>query len=199
LRDRRVRATDGRDDLHQGLNDLRIELRAGVCDEFGEGDLVRQGLSIGAIGAHCVPRVAAGDDSRLARDRFPGESVRIAATVPPLVVGADDQADIAHESSDLREHSLPFERVSLDDRPLIGIELSGLVYDVLGNRDLAHVVQQRREFDVAAFPWVQPKLFCDCDRERDHASAVLAGVAVVGLDDVTEDERRPTVGIVQLE
>ena len=74
------------------------------------------------------------------------------------------------------------------------VELAGLVDDLLGDRDLADVVQQRAELEVAPPLCVEPELVGDVERERDHALAVLAGVAVVCLDDVAEHERGAAVG-----
>ena len=63
-------------------------------------------FAVGAVGAHRVPGVAAGDDARFERDRVAGESVGVAGSVPALVVGADDQTDVAHEPADAVEHLL---------------------------------------------------------------------------------------------
>ena len=44
----------------------------------------------------------------------------------------------------------------------------------------------------------RPDRRADVEREGDDAAAVLAGVGVVGLDDVAEHERRAAVGAVEL-
>ena len=62
----------------------------------------------------------------------------------------------------------------------VGIELAGLVDDLLRDRDLADVVQQRRELEVAAALGVEAERVAHGERERDDVAAVLAGVAVVG-------------------
>ena len=46
---------------------------------------------------------------------------------------------------------------------------------------------------------VEFELLADCERERDDAPAVLAGVAVVGFHNVPEDERCSAIRIVELE
>src|SRR5271170_579377 len=109
----------------------------------------RHRLAIGAGGRHRAVGVACGDDPRLDRDVLATEAVRIAATVPALVRGADDAADLTHKTADLLEHPLALDRVGLDDRPLPLVELPGLVDDLLGNGDLADVVQESAELDVS--------------------------------------------------
>ena len=143
-------ASVGLDDAREDLDDLRVELRAALAEQLGQRDLVRQRLAVGAVGTHRVPGVAAGDDPRLERDLLAGEAVRVAAAVPALVVRADDQTDVAHEAADAVEHLLALDRVGLDQLPLVRVELAGLVDDLLGDRDLAHVVQQGCELEVAA-------------------------------------------------
>jgi len=91
------------------------------------GDLVLQGLAVRAVGAHRVPGVAARDDACLERDPLAGQGIRVVAAVPALVVGADDQAHLAHEPTHPVEHLLPLDRVGLDDLPLVGVELAGLL------------------------------------------------------------------------
>ncbi len=110
-----------------------------------------------------------------------------------------DLADLAHEATDALEHLLAFERVRLDDRPLALVELAGLVDDLLRHRDLADVVQQCPELDVAPFIGVQPQLPGDIERQAHHALAVLPGIAVVGLDHVAKQQRGPLVCVVELD
>ena len=60
-------------------------------------------------------------------------------------------------------------------------------------------MQQRHELGVAPAAGVEPELVGDGDGERDDVAAVRAGVGVVGLDDVAEQERRAAVGVAELE
>ena len=79
------------------------------------------------------------------------------------------------------------------------VELAGLVHDLLRDRDLADVVEERGELQVAPPLVAQPELLSDGKRKLDHVSGVLAGVVIVALDDVAEHERGPAVGAVELE
>ena len=60
-------------------------------------------------------------------------------------------------------------------------------------------MQQRAELEVAPAVGVEAEAIADGEREFDDVAAVLAGVAVVVLDDVAEDERHPLVGAVELD
>ena len=83
--------------------------------------------------------------------------------------------------------------------PLVRVELAGLVDDLLGDRDLADVVQERGELEVAPPLGAQAEPVRHVEGQRDDAAAVLAGVAVVGLDDVAEHQGGAAVGVAQLE
>ena len=45
----------------------------------------------------------------------------------------------------------------------------------------------------------EPDLVRDLERELDHVAAMDAGVGVVRLDHVSEQERRPPIGVPKLE
>jgi hypothetical protein len=60
-------------------------------------------------------------------------------------------------------------------------------------------VQQRRELGVAPLARRETELVDDLQRQLDHVAAVSTRVLVVGLDDVSEQERGPAVGVAQLE
>ena len=78
---------------------------------------------------------------------------------------------------------------------------SGPVFvdDLLRHGDLADVVEEGGELDVAPLAQVEAELVGDAEREFDDAAAVAAGVGVVGLDHVAEQQRRALVRLAQLE
>jgi len=107
--------------------------------------------------------------------------------------------DVPEDSADAVEHLLADDRVRLHQLALLGRERAGLVDDLVRDSDLAHVVQQRHELRVTAAPCVEAELLGDSDRKRDDIAAVRAGVGIVGLDDVSEQERCSTIGMAELE
>src|SRR6478735_12472905 len=77
----------------------------------------------------------------------PARPVGVAAAVPALVARAHELGDGAQRDGGA-EDALADERVAGDERPLVGVELPGLVEDRAGDGDLADVVELRRLADV---------------------------------------------------
>ena len=78
--------------------------------------------------------------------------------------------------------------------------MAGLLQDLLGDRDLADVVQQRGELELLAAS--SPRCRCwSATRvdEVDDRARVVGGVGVVVLDDVGEQHHRAAVGALELE
>src|SRR6185437_12678472 len=151
-------------------------MRPGARAQLGRSDVVRERLPVGPVGRHRAPRVARADDARAERDVSAREGVRIARSVPALVAGADDAADIAEEAADLLEHLLAEDRVRLHDLPLRVVERAGLVDDLRRHLHLADVVQERSELRLPALGWVETELVCDGEHELDDVATVAAGV-----------------------
>ena len=145
----------------QRVDDVGRELRAGVGVQLGDRDLERQRLAVRAVGRHRVEGVAGGDDAGGDRDRLAGQAVGIAAAVPALVRGADDDADAGEQAADLLQHPLALDGVGLHDRPLLVVERAGLVDDLVGHGDLADVVQQRAHLGLALRVLVDAHLLGD--------------------------------------
>ena len=80
-----------------------------------------------------------------------------------------------------------------------GVSGPGLLMISFGIRILPDVVQQRHELGVAPGARVEPEFVRDRYRQRDDVAAVRAGVAVVRLDHVAEQERGAAVGVAELE
>ena len=174
---------------------MRARAVAHLLERLGPGAR----LAIRAVRGHGAEGVAGADDARDERDLLPGEPVRVAAAVPPLVARADEAPDVAEQAADLLEHLLADHRVRLDDRAFLGVEPARLVDDLGRDAYLADVVEQRGELGVAAAGIVEPQLLRDCHDQVDHVPAVAARVRVVRLHDVPEQERRAAVRGRQLE
>jgi DNA polymerase-4 len=85
------------------------------------------------------------------------------------VRGADDDPDLAQEAAGAVEHPLAGHRVGVHDVPLVRLERAGLVDDLVRDRDLPHVVQERAEFGQAPAPVVEAE---ETPSEPDHRSDV---------------------------
>jgi hypothetical protein len=140
-----------------------------------------------------------GTDPRLDGDGATGQAVGIARAVELLVRRAHDHADVGQDTADGVEHPLPLDRVAAHDLPLRVVQRARLVDDLLRDGDLPDVVQQRGELEVAELGAGQPQPLAYRHRELDDVAAVAAGVLVVELDDVAEQQRRAAVGGAELE
>ena len=69
-------------------------------------------------------------------------AVRVALAVPALVVRADDVEPVALEERDAAEHLLAEHRVRLHQAPLVLGRAARLPEDLVGDPDLADVVEQ---------------------------------------------------------
>ena len=144
VRRRRARAAllEGGLALSERFHDGWVELLA----RLGE-DLVVRGrplqLPDGTGGrSSSLERVRDGEDARCERDLLSRERVRIPAAVPALVVRADDAEAFALEHGDAAEHLLAENGVRLHAPPLAAAQRARLLQDLVGDRDLADVVQQ---------------------------------------------------------
>src|SRR5206468_9641977 len=85
--------------------DVGIELTTGTACDLDERVVVPKRGSVGTIRGHRVVRVGDRENACLERDRRPGEALRIAGTVPALVVvedAADRHAERADRLDDVR-------------------------------------------------------------------------------------------------
>jgi len=118
----------------------RLELRAAPALHFGEDLIYRQSLPIGAIAGHGVERIGNGDDARGERNCGAGQAIRIALTVPALVVvkhgiatGSEVGEAADQPSADLgvRTHLLPlflFHGGFFEERRRANADLANIVH-----------------------------------------------------------------------
>src|SRR5579875_4012766 len=74
----------------EGVDDSRVELAAFEAFDLGDRGFEWPGLLVGALVEEGVEDVSDGDDPGWKRDLLAAECVRVAASVPPFVVGAGD-------------------------------------------------------------------------------------------------------------
>src|SRR3954468_5046480 len=169
---RRVRGLY-RVDAAERLDDRGVELRAGAPAQLGErlGGVERP--LIRAVGRHRVVRVAHRHDPRAERDRLAAQPVRVAVAVVVLVARAHERRDRAQRDRGA-EDALADDRVPGDERPLVRVELVGLVEDRARHGDLADVVQLGGVADVLERARVEAELARDCGGEQGDVVDVRA-------------------------
>jgi len=109
---------------------------------------------------------------------------------------ADALADLGEHAADPLEHLLAVDRMAAHDRPHLLGQRGGLVEDLRRGAQLADVVQQRGELEVAALDRAEAHLVADAQHQRDDAPGVLAArVGVLGLERLAHQQRGPAVGL----
>ena len=133
--------------MKQRADDGRVELRAGVARKLQAGVLDVHRLAVRAVAGHRVEGVADQHDAAGQRDLAGLQAVGVAAAVPALVLVADRAGDL-FKAGHGHDDALADHRVLLHHFPLLVVELARLVQDLVGDSDLADVVQQRDVGDV---------------------------------------------------
>ena len=152
-----------------------IELRARARLDLVERGFVIERAAIRPRRRHRVVRIGDGQDPRLERNRVAGPAGRIALSVPALVV-VEDVWDRKAELRQAREHPHARRRMTPYLLELAVVEPARLVPHLVGDGELADVVQPRTEPeppDPLRAP-AQPNR--DRLAQRAHARAVTAHV-----------------------
>lgn len=168
-------------------------------EDHGDGGVVAVRLFVAAVARQRVIYVRQRDDLRRDRDLLAEQAVRVAAAVPALVMPAAD-LDGGFEQRLLAVRCQPLEHgradggMGADDVELLGRQAARLVEDVLGNADLADVVQGGGgddEADLFLGQMVYVGLFDQPAQQHPghglHLKHVLGALAVAELDDVAEN------------
>ena len=163
------------------LDHLRVELRPGAADDLLDGETMGGGLPVGPFRRDRVVGVGEGHDPGPHGDLPPLQLVGIAGPVVAFVVGPDDPGDLL-ELDDGTEDVLAPGGMLLDQLELGVGQLAGLIQDALRNGDLAHVVEERGQFEVAQLLLAEAHFCGDLHREFRDPGRVKAGVFVLGVD-----------------
>ena len=154
----------------------RVEFRAGFFPQERDRTLVHPRLAVDAVGAKRVVDVADGEHARLERED--GGAVRVAGAVQPLVVVAHEAPDAGRETEPAEERVAP-DRVLLDERVLGIVERGRLLQHLVGDGELADVVQQASRRELAQTRGRQRELLPHLDRQQCHPARVALGVFVL--------------------
>jgi hypothetical protein len=148
-----------------------------VPAQLGERGTLADPLAVGPLGGHRVEGVDGEDDPRLERDLVAREQVGVPAAVDALVVVADHARLGVH--AEASQQVLPCGGVVLDLLVLLGGERSGLSKKGRRDRQLPHVVHQRRAGKRDEPRRGQGQLATDGDGRDGDAVAMSLGGGVV--------------------
>src|SRR5664280_3287237 len=157
------------DVLAQRLDDLRIELRAGVLAQLGQRGPSRARRVVGALGDQRVKGVARSDDARSERYLSAGQAVGIAAAVPSLVAGANQARNRSQRRCGV-EDPLADDRVLAHQAPLAVGQRARLVEHLVGNGELAQIVKLGSAAKLVELFGVQLELATDSRCQQPHVT-----------------------------
>ena len=175
------RGRDRPDAIHEGDDQPFVELRATRVLEAGQRLVDGQGLAVRPGRRHRGERIAHRQDPGDLRDVVAGQAVQVALPIPALVVVADAGADLL-EVGQLADDEIAERDMLLHDLVLGLGERAGLAEDVVGDADLADVVEATGAVDHRASPLVETELGAE---ERGVAGDILgmpARVVVLRID-----------------
>ena len=127
----------------------------------------------------------------------PGEPVRVPATVPALVVGADDAEALALQERHAAEHLLAQERVRPHQPGLAVVQGPRLLEDAVGDPDLADVVEQEAVLGARVVDEVGAHRPRQLERVALHPLRVRARARVLGLERARERRDGLLVGVLE--
>src|SRR5216684_5783566 len=162
----------------EGVDHARIEARAGEALDLLDDVVELHRLLIGPVRGHGVEGVCDGDDACLHRNLVGGQAVGIAAAAPLLMVvfhARDDVDELGHAAHDGRS----FGGMSFHHLELVLAQRAGLAQDPVVDTDLADVVQQGADAEVAHLLFAEAEVLSDADRVARHALRMAAGVRVL--------------------
>ena len=121
------------------------------------------------------------------------QAARVAAAVQPLVVVGDEAAHGLGEAAELLEQAPAVARVALDRGELLVGQRARLLQDLERHGELADVVQQAADGEVAARGRGELELLADLRGEQRDAAGVLLGgvVALAQLRTIRARTRGP--------
>ena len=160
---------------------------AGVLAQLVEGLLHRAGRPVGAAADDGVEGVGERDDAGAERDALALQAVGIAGAVPALVVVADDGREVARHAQRVADALADLGVLAHDPELVLG-QRPGLVQDVLGDADLADVVEQRAVGHALQLAVAQAHVGGQAGRAVGQVAAVVLEAEVLGLDRVGEGD-----------
>ena len=125
--------------VHGGGHDLWIIHYTAVFLDFMVADRCGHGRAVAAVAHHGVDRIRHRDDARPQRNGGPGQLVRVAAAVPPLVMVPHDERHLL-ELGHLAKDVVPRHGAAAHLLPLGVGQRAGFAQHGVGHRNFADVM-----------------------------------------------------------
>ena len=174
-------------DLLEKAEDQRIELRAPLLTHHRERLLRRKRLSVHTVGGQCVEDVRDRCDAPFERDRLACEPVRVAVSVPALVVRQRDRGcEVEHLRGGAAEQPMADLGVPLHRASFLVGERATFEKDVVGDRDLADVVERACVAQKLTPVLVEAEPSRNLLAHPRHSLGVAAGLGITELGRIRE-------------
>ncbi len=188
------------DDVLEHIEDQGIELATSLLPHRRERLLDGQRVTVDTVGRERVEHVGDRCDAALERNRLPGEAVGIAVSVPALVV---DERNRRRQLENLRrgatQEPVADLGMALHRAPLLVGEVIALEQDLVGDGDLADVVQRAGVAQQPAALLVEAQPPRDQLAHPRHSLGVVAGLRIAELGCVGELANRLGLSTAELE
>ena len=160
----------------QNIDNHRIEALARFGDDDLHGLIERQRPAVLPVGSQRIQAIHHRENARADRNLFTRKAERIARSIPFFVVRADDRNHRIGEF-DLFQNFRPHQRMDLHLLEFFRRQPAGLGNDVLGHRQFADIVQQRRRLQSVQFLLAQTDFLADLGGINPHALQMIGVVA----------------------
>ncbi len=167
--------------LDEDLHEIRIERLAGFLPEQPDGAFVAHRLVIGAFRRQRVEVIHHRQDAGAGRDLVALHPRRVSLAVPPLVVAQNQRRDRVGERHAGDDFGADL-RVDANLLELFLRQRTRLRENVLGDGQLADVVQQGRRLDALNLVFRHADRFRETRREHLHAPDVRLARAILGVN-----------------
>ena len=183
---------------YERLDHIWVERDPGALDYCGHGLVDREPRAVRSIARECIEDVGDGDDASFERDLLTLEAPRVAAPVPALVVRPGNGGrKLEQLAAGATEQIVTDIRVLVHQPPLLVRQHPRLAQDLVPDRDLADVVQRRRQPQQLDLRFGQTERPSDIGGVGTDALEMGAGGAVVILDCTTQPAQGSRVGALE--
>ncbi len=189
----------GADDLKERLDDARVELGARRGADHRDRLLDRPRLLVRPLVRERVEHVGDRHDPPDQRDVVADQALRIAAPVPPLVVGLGDHArELQRRRAASEQQPRAERRVGLHQLLLVTVEPTRLQQHAIGDRELADVVQRGGFAQQRDALGGDAEALADLGRHLADPFGVLVGLVVAVLAGDRQQLQRLGAGLVEV-
>ena len=129
--------------FQEQANDLRIKVPSRLCVDLRDGFIVRPRVLVRTDAGESIVHVTHGENTRHQWNVLPGEAIRVAQSVPTLVMMAHDIPSKWIQGGNSEREIVPDGRVLLSCAPFIRVEFAWFQKDRVGNCDLPEILQVR--------------------------------------------------------